>query len=346
MTEIKSHEFDATVAKLVKSQRIFVFYGPDRGLVSERAAQVATLSGIPLDDPFSLIRLDASDLQGNPGLLVDETRSLGLFGGERLVWVRGSGTEKPLVEALDIISSEPLEGCYLIVEAGDVKKGAGLRKTAESSRSVIAVACYADDNRAINALIDSELSKTGQRMTPAARDYLISCLGGDRLASRNELQKLLLYCRGREQIDLEQVTEIIGDASSISVDEAIDAVLRGQRDEFLHAAQKVISSKTPVFMLLQSCIRLFQQLDTMRAEMEEKRLQPAQVMQTLGRSIHFRRKPTVERALRSWSAVDLVRETSRLQAAVLQTRQRPALEVEIALQTLLSTTLQAAKRLS
>lgn len=344
MTEIKSHEFDATVANLVKSQRIFLFYGPDRGLVSERAAKVASLTGIPLDDPFSVVRMEASDLQGNPGLLVEETRSLGLFGGERLVWLRSSGGEKPVIDGLTIISSEPLKGCYLIVEAGDVKKGAGLRKIAENTRSVVAVACYADDTRAINALIDAELSQTGQRITPAARDYLVSCLGGDRLASRNELSKLLLYCKGREQIDLEQVTEIIGDASSISVDEAVDAVLRGKRDEFLHAAQKVIASKTPAFMLLQSCMRQFQQLDTMRTEMEDKRLQPAQVMQTLGRSIHFRRKPAVERALRAWNTADLARETARLQAAVLQSRQRPALEVEIALQTLLSTTLQAAKR--
>lgn len=346
MTEIKSHEFDANVTKLVKSQRIFVFYGPDRGLVSERAAQVAALTGIPLDDPFSIVRIEASDLQGNPARLVEETRSLGLFGGERLVWLRGSGTEKPLVDALNIISSEPLEGCFLIVEAGDVKKGAGLRKTAETARSVVAVACYTDDTRAINGLIDSELSQTGQRLTPAARDYLVSCLGGDRLASRNELRKLLLYSRGREQIDLEHVTEIIGDASSISVDDAVDAVLRGKRDEFLHAAQKVIASKTPAFMLLQSCMRQFQQMDTMRTEMEDKRLQPAQVMQTLGRSIHFRRKPAVERALRVWTTADLARETARLQAAVLQSRQRPALEVEIALQTLLSTTLQAVKRLN
>ena len=41
MVEIKSHEFDGFLQKSVKHYRVFIVYGPDRGLVSERAAQIA-----------------------------------------------------------------------------------------------------------------------------------------------------------------------------------------------------------------------------------------------------------------------------------------------------------------
>jgi DNA polymerase-3 subunit delta len=82
----------------------------------------------------------------------------------------------------------------------------------------------------------------------------------------------------------------------------------------------------------------------MRAEMDEKRLPAAQIMQALGRHLHFRRKPIIEQALKTWSADAISRETKRLQAAVLQTRQRQILEDSIALQTLLSTTLQSGRR--
>ncbi|MBR0557660.1 DNA polymerase III subunit delta [Ciceribacter sp. L1K23] len=345
MTELKSHEFDSSIARISKSFRIFVFYGPDRGLVSERASEIAASIGIPLNDPFAVVRLDGSDLQGDAGRLVDETRSLGLFGGDRLVWVKASGSEKALTDGLEIVAEGRLEGCHLIVEAGDVKKGAALRKIGQSSSNIAMVPCYADDNRAISALIDAELSKTRQHITPAAREYLLSLLGGDRLASRNELSKLLLYCKGADQIDLEQVSDIIGDASVVSVDEAVDAVLKGDREGFLHAAKKVVASKTPVFMMLQACLKQFQQLDAMRSEMEDKRLQLGQILQTAGRGIHFRRKPLVERALRGWSSSDLSRETARLQSAILQTRQKNALEANIAIYTLLSTTLQSARRL-
>lgn len=344
MSEIKSHEFDGAIGRIMKAYRIVVFYGPDRGLVSERAQLIAKQSGIPLDDPFAVTRLDSTSLQADPGRLIDEAQSLGLFGGEKLVWLRVAGTEKPLNDSVELLAKTGLEGCLLIIEAGDLKKGSAFRKTCEASRAVAITACYPDDARAINAMVDSELSHTGQRLTPAAREHLVSALGGDRIASRNEIQKLLLYCMGLDQIDLEHVTDIIGDASGTSVDDAVDAILKGDRDGFLHAAQKVISSKTPVFLLLQACLRQFQQLDAMRTEMDDKKVQAPQIMQTLGRGVHFRRKPVVERALRAWTQSDLSRESARLNAAILQTRQRPALESEIALTTLLSTTLQAARR--
>ena len=42
MTEIKSHEFERFAERPAERFRIFVLYGPDRGLVSERATLIAT----------------------------------------------------------------------------------------------------------------------------------------------------------------------------------------------------------------------------------------------------------------------------------------------------------------
>lgn len=344
MVEVKSHEFDGFLQKSARHYRLFLIYGPDRGLVAERAAQLAKTTGVDLSDSFALIRLDVSDLQGDPGRLMDEVNSFGLFGGEKLIWIRGAQNEKALVDGLQILSEAPPESSYVVIEGVDLKKGSALRKVAEGSRAIAAVPCYQDDARALNALIDTELSAANLRITPAARELLVDSLGGDRIASRNEIRKLLLYCLHDSVIDEQQVTEIIGDASAISTDEVVDAVLNGDADGFLHAIQKVVTSRTPVFLVLQSCLKQFQQLELMRCELEEKRQQPAQVMQTLGRGIHFKRKSVVEKALRNWTSADLAREAGRIQSAILQSRQKPLLEDNLALQTLLSTTLQSARR--
>ncbi|MHA7971114.1 DNA polymerase III subunit delta [Rhizobium sp. CAU 1783] len=344
MAEIKSHEFEGFLQKSVRFYRIFVIYGPDRGLVAERAAQIAGSTGVDLADSFALIRLDIGDIQSDPGRVMDEVNSFGLFGGEKLIWIRGAANEKGLVDALQFLSETPPETSHVIIEAGDLKKGSALRKVAEASRAIATIPCYQDDARAINALIDAELAAAGQRITPAAREALQESLGGDRIASRNEIRKLLLYCLHEPMIDEQHVIEIIGDASAISTDEVVDAVLSGEPDAFLHAIQKIVTSKTPVFLVLQSCMRQFQQLEQMRNEMEERQSQASQVMQSLGRGIHFRRKPIIERTLRNWNARDLSREASRIQSAILQTRQKQALEDNLALQTLLATTLQSARR--
>ena len=344
MAEVKSHEFDAFLKRKPLPVRLFLVYGPDRGLVSERAAALAAASGVALDDAFSVVKLDAGDVGNQPGRLIDEMNAIGLFGGERLIWIRNAGSEKGLSDGLDILARMPAGPSTLIIEAGDLKKGAALRKAAESTPAAVAIPCYADDGRALQALIDQELSAENLRISPAARERLLETIGGDRLASRNEVRKLALYCRAKEMVEEQDVEEIVGDASGISTDDAVDAILKGDRDGFLHAIQKIVSSKTPIFLVLQGCLRQFQLLELMRAEMDEKRVPAAQALASLGRHLHFRRKPIVESALRTWTGPAIRRETQRLQAAILQSRQRPALEDTIAMQTMLATVLQSARR--
>ncbi len=344
MVDVKSHEFEGFLAKSARHYRLFLVYGPDRGLVAERASQIAKATGVDLEDGFALIRLDVSDIQSDPGRLIDEVNAFGLFGGEKLIWVRGAANEKQLVDGLSHLAAHPPEGSYLLIEAGDLKKGAALRKVGETERSVACIACYQDDARALNSLIDAELSSANLRITPAARELLVESIGGDRIASRNEIQKLLLYCMKDALIDEQHVLDIVGDASAVSTDEVVDAVLSGDPDGFLHAIQKVIASKTAVFLVLQATMKQLQLLETMRLEMEERQQQAAQVMQMLGRGIHFKRKPVIEKALRNWNSVDIARESARLNAAILQSRQNAALEDNMVIQTLLATTLQAARR--
>lgn len=343
MAEIKAHEFDQFVKRRAREFRIFLIYGPDRGLVSERATELAKMTGVDMGDAFSFMRLDAPDINSDPGRLFDEANSTGLFGGEKLIWIKGAGADKGLSEALSGLAENPPANAWIIIEAGDLKKGANLRKAAESAGAAMAIPCYADDAKSLNLLIDEELSASGLRITADARMALQDCLGGDRLASRNEIRKLALYARDDGLIEEHHVTDIVGDASAVSADDAVDAVLKGDLAGFHHAIQKVVSSKTPVFLVLQGCLRQLQLLDLMRTEIDGRRASIQDAINAHGRHLHFRRKPVVEGALRNLSAQAIATEMNRLQAAVLQSRQRASLEDTIAMQALLATTLVAAR---
>ena len=344
MAEIKAHEFDQFAKRSSADYRLFLIYGPDRGLVSERASSLAKLSGVDMSDAFSFMRLDASDINSDPGRLFDEAYSTGLFGGDKLIWIKGAGADKILADAVGALSDKVPDTVTVLIEAGDLKKGANLRKAVEGARGGMAIPCYPDDARSLNTLIDSELSVFGLSITADGREALLESLGGDRIASRNEIRKLGLYVLGGKQIELQHVRDIVGDASAISSDEAVDAVLEGNRTGFLNAMQKVTASKTSVFLVLQGCLRMFQLLDMMRADMDDKRLGTAEVMNIHARHLHFRRKPIVESALRLWNAAAIGNELNRLQNAILLTRQRSSLEDTIAAQTLLATTLISARQ--
>ncbi len=56
---------------------------------------------------------------------------------------------------------------------------------------------------------------------------MAALLGADRLASRTELAKLVLYARGAGEITAEHVDGIVADASAVANDALIDAAFTG-----------------------------------------------------------------------------------------------------------------------
>jgi len=343
MAQRKAHEVDGFVRRPDPQYRAVLVYGPDRGLVSERAGALSKAVGVDLSDDFNVIKLDSQDIKDDPARLLDEVNSVALFGGNRLVWLKNAGNDRAIVTALEAISTDPPPDTMLIIEAGDLKKGAALRKAAEAGAACMALPCYGDDGRNLQALIDEELGAAKLPITAEARRFLADNLGGDRLASRGELQKLALYCRGKERIEEEDVLAIIGDASALSVDEAVDCVLSGNLPGLDHALTRIIASKTQVFHVLQACLRQFQIIDMVRGRIEGQHQPAAHVIAEHAKRMHFRRKPAFESAARKWSGSAVADALQHLSAAILEGRRHPALQDSIARQALLAVAQRSAR---
>jgi len=342
MAQKKAHEVDGWLARPDRAVRIVLVYGPDRGLVSERARGFATKTGLPLDDPFSVVKLDGADMEQDPGRLVDEAHTVAMFASERLIWVRNAGAQKGLAEAVKELIARPPTDAAILIEAGDLKKGAALRSVVEAGASAMALPCYADEARGIDNLIDDVLGKAGLSITLEARQALKNALGGDRLASRGEIEKLALYCYGAERVSLEDVKASTGDVSALSFDAAVDAVLEGNLPALDQALVRSAAAGTAPAVLLGSLIRQFQALQLMRRALDAG-ASAAAVVASARPPVFFSRRKTVERAIGVWSQDAAARALERLQGAILQTRQRPELAHSVARQAMLALAIESAR---
>ncbi|MBX4377916.1 hypothetical protein K4H02_22940, partial [Mycobacterium tuberculosis] len=90
--------------------------------------------------------------------------------------------------------------------------------------------------------IDDMLARNKLQITLDARNLLKESLGGDRLATRAELEKICLYAHGRERVTIEDVRDIIGDVSATSYETIVDAMMTGNLADFTHAFDRVIGS--------------------------------------------------------------------------------------------------------
>lgn len=343
MAQKKAHEVDSWLARPASEAVIVLIYGPDRGLVSERASAFAAKTGLPLDDPFSVVKLDASDVERDSGRLIDEARTVPMFAPRRLIWVRNATAQKSLADDVKALAAEPPRDAIILIEAQDLKKGSPLRSTVENAFSGMALPCYADEARDLESIIDDELRTANLTMAMDARNALRRSLGGDRLATRGEIQKLTLYAMGRGEISLEDVKSMIGDVSALSLDDAIDAALGGNIVEFDTAFTKQCQNGSQAAQLLAAAIRHLHNLHLMRGDMEASNRNASAVIATARPPVFFSRRRAVERALAGWSADALTRALARLQSTTLQTRRRPDLAVALARQALLGIAVEGAR---
>lgn len=343
MSQKKAHEVEAWIGRPDPAVRVVLIYGPDRGLVSERAAAFAMRTGLPLDDAFAVIRYDASDLEQDPGRLIDEARMVSMFGGERLIWIRNAGTHKGFADALKDLLDKPSRDAITLIEAGDLKKAAPLRDMVERADAAMALPCYVDEERSLDSVIDSELARSGKTMAADARQALRRRLGGDRLATRGEIEKLILYCGEKPVIDLEDVVASSGDVSASSIDQAIDAALAGSLAELDLALRRSQEGGTQAQAILGAAMRQFQGLEVLRRNVDIGGAQPAAAVAGARPPVFFSRRKLVETALGTWTGASIARALTRLQQSILATRHRPELAGAIVRETLMAIAIESIR---
>lgn len=335
MVAVKAADVDAFVARPDPVRRVVLVFGPDAGLIGERVRAVLAASVDDMSDPFALARLNGEELAAEPTRLVEEALTMPLFGGRRAVWVKaGSRNIAPAVEALldDPLFAAARE-CRVVIEAGDLRRNAPLRVLCERAKNAAALPCYADSERDRARLIDDEMRAAGLSLAPDARAVLIPLLGGDRAASRSEIQKLALYARGRDQVSVEDVTAVVSDASALAIEDIVDAAFAGRPGELEIQLGKARVAGTTAGSILFNAQRQLAQLHKWRTAIEQGRRFSLEAVQP---PLPFRRRPLVEAALKTWSATRLATAMAELAEAVLQSRLNPALADTIAERALLA----------
>ncbi|MEO0545222.1 MAG: DNA polymerase III subunit delta [Pseudomonadota bacterium] len=328
MASVKAHEADRVLNTAKEPPApICLVYGPDRGAASERARKIVSLSKVATDDPFSYVRLLAGDVSGSDAVrLVEEMSTVSMFGGVRVVHLEDAGADAGIANAVKQIAEMTEPDTYLVIEAGDLKKSAALRTTVERSGNGLAIPCYADDERSLQALIDQTMQDAGKQLTLEARQYLVANLGGDRGTTRQEIEKLLTFCANENRIELDHVTAIIGDTASLMIDTIVDGVLIGQLAKCETGLVRLEASGTSPLILLSSLMRQFQALALMREAMERERKTSRAVVESARPPIFFKRKQTVQDALNVWSGPMLREAMSRLRETIIDSRKSHHLE--------------------
>lgn len=251
------------VAAFLKSPdagvRAAIIYGPDSGLVRERADRLSGAICPDLNDAFRVVELDGDALRDDAARLNDEAASLSLIGGRRLVRVRAA--DDGLGTIFDrFFKSSPPGDAFIVVEASDLGPRSSLRRAFEAAKDAVAIACYLDGPREISELARELLGARNIKIKPEALQYLTAHLGSDRQVSRRELEKLALYVGDGGEVGEDAVLNSIGDSAELSIDEVVFAAADGDTVQLERALNRAFAEGAQPVTLLRAELRHFQRL--------------------------------------------------------------------------------------
>ena len=323
MTQVKGGAVDALLARPDPALRAVLLYGPDAGLARERARILLKRTVEQPDDPFRVTDLGYEKVLQDPALLADEVRALSMLGGRRAVMLRtGHVTVAPahariLPDLLEPILDDGAWGdTLLIVEAGDLKADNRLRKLFEGARKAVAVPCYGDGAADVAGLARGILDAAGLRIDPDAMSWLAEHLGGDRMVTRGELEKLALY-KGRDggTVTLDDVLAAVGDSSPANLDDLAYATAGGDRSAVDEGLQRCLADGEHPVRILGVVLRHFQKLHAASVQVKRGR-DPAQVARS--NRIFFKHQPAFQAQITQWTPDRLARALDLLLQADIE----------------------------
>lgn len=294
--------------------RAVLFYGPDAGLVRERAETIARRVCPDLNDPFRVADLSASVLATDPARLADETAQLSLTGGQRVVRVRGAGDilGKLFGEFLDDTPGD----AFVVVEAGDLPSRSALRRAFEAAQRGAAIGCYPDTPRDLAAVIRETLT---EHQITASRDatlFLVDQLGGDRLLTRSELEKLALYAGDGGRVELEDARLSVSDTAGLELDDAVMATAEGDMARLERVLSRVFQEGESPVSVIRALLRHLHRLHLLAARLSGG-ASLEEVLRTARPPIFFKQQDSFRRQLALWTETRLRAQLDRIAKAEL-----------------------------
>jgi len=324
---------DAAVAAVL-------FYGPDAGLVHERADRLTSVVAGDAADPFRVSEVTTERLRDQPSLLSDEASALSFGGGRRVVRLRNADDSQSA--AIESFLESPAGAGLVIVEAAELGPRSSLRQLFEAADNAAALPCYRDEASDLARLIGEELGRAGLRLSGEARDYLAGALGGDRGVTRRELEKIVSYLGPSDSarpLELADALACVGDSAALSVDDLVFALGDGDFSAVERLTDRALAEGTTPVAILRTAGRHFLRLHLVASVEDRER-----AIRTLKPPVFYKYVPRLHEQVRQWASSRLHQALDRLTRAEMDCKRTGMPAEVLCRRVLLEIAAQAPRR--
>ncbi len=249
--KVPPFKIDKYINNLPKNLCAALVYGPDEGLIRERAKNISLQIVNDINDPFLVSQLSGAMLKSEPAVLFDEATAISMIGGRRIVKIENcnDSDNKLFKEFLE----KPLGDAFILLMAGNLTAKSKLRLLFEKSKIAASIACYPDNIQNLSEIINEKMQAANITIDRDCMGFLTSQLGNDRGISNQEIEKLIIYLGDKNIVTIDDIKASICDNSLYSFDNIIYATASGNAkklDIALETAWSENISPVPILRMM------------------------------------------------------------------------------------------------
>lgn len=249
--------------------RAYLLYGEEEYLVRLYRDQLkkAVLGGED-EMNFTSYQGDGIDLSE----VRDMAQTLPFFGEYRLILMEDSRLFKKANELSDMISEFPDTTIFLFVEKEVDKRNKLYKYVQKNGLSVEMNAMSPGETKQFVAM---ELQKAGKRIRESTADYLLEQVDNSLANIQNELEKLIAYTYGREEVARADIDAICSVQVTGQIFKMLDAVASGNKQETMklyHDLLELKESPASILYLLGRHFRILLQVKSASGNLTRQEL--------------------------------------------------------------------------
>lgn len=301
--------------------RFYLFHGPDEA--QSRALGERLLHGLGA----TKFAIAAGAIKSDPASLADEAAAMSLFGGKRAIWI------EPATRDVEDGVTALLEGAEpespVIAIAGALTKTSALLKMAEASAAAFAYASYVPEGQDAERMVVDLGRRFGLKIERPVAARIAAAARNDQAIVGRELEKLALFLDASPQapksLDRDAVDAVGADSAEGDFNRLADIALGGDLARLADELAALSPTGSEAIPVLRSLQRRLIMLAPLRARVERGETVDA-VMASMGRSLFWKEKGSIERMLKKWSSEELARAAERagmLEREMMRPRLRP-----------------------
>lgn len=305
--------------------KIILLYGVDYGLVKDLTETIKqSFLGLSYNKD-AINEFDAINLKKDSSLLQEALYSENLFlqNQKKIITITNcNSTITPIIsDLLNNINQDTL----LLLLAEELPANSSLRKLAEKEINIATIACYHDSADTIKNYIKTTLVTNGYTIEPEALNWLSNNLGNDRLVTKQEINKLIIYKGDHKNISLENVLEVVSNNSELALNEIIFDITLGNQIKAYSTLQQFLLT-SPAIMVIRALNNSFRRL-LLAKQLQNENFPINVIANKLTPPVLFLHVEKLKKQLSLWNIGSINNYLSKLTSLELSIKSNPNLSL-------------------